>query len=117
LEQKLNSEGIETLHATADLLIVLTNVRCSMSKPTILVRDDTNLLVLLCYLISYDLYPVYLHPRPKFNQDICLDIDKLQEHLGDDVCRNTLFLNSILGCDTTSKVYGLGKGPALKGVP
>jgi len=41
----LNIAGIQTSHAIgdADLLIVLTAVRCSMSKHTVLVGDDTDL--------------------------------------------------------------------------
>ena len=79
-----------------------------------MVGDDTDLLVLLCYHTSHDSHPIYLQPRPKFNCDICWDIHKLQEYLGDGVCKNILFLHAILECDTTSKVYGLGKGTALK---
>ena len=116
LSRRMNSEGIETSHADADadLRIVLMAVQCSQSKPTILVGDDTDLLVLLCYHTSRDSHAIFLQPRPKFKRDICWDIHKLQACLGEDVCRNILFLHAILGCDTTSKVFGLGKGTALK---
>ena len=39
---------------------------------------------------------------------------KVKEQLGNDVCHNLLFIHAILGCDTTSRVYGIGKAPALK---
>ena len=44
LSHKLNIAGIQTSHAIgdADLLIVLTPVRCSMSRHTVLVGDDTD---------------------------------------------------------------------------
>lgn len=56
LSRKINSEGIETSHAVtnAELLIVFTAVRYSQSKSTILVGDDTELLVVLCNQTSYD---------------------------------------------------------------
>ena len=38
----------------------------------------------------------------------------MKEQLGDGVCHNLLFLHAILGCDTTSRVYGIGKVAALK---
>ena len=31
-----------------------------------------------------------------------------------EICNHILFLHSILGCDTTSRLHGLGKGNALK---
>ena len=39
---------------------------------------------------------------------------KVKEQLGDDVCHDLLFLHAILGCDTTSRVHGIGKAAALK---
>ena len=38
---------------------------------------------------------------------------KVTEQLGDDVCHDLLFLHAILGCDTTSRVHGIGKAAAL----
>ena len=34
--------------------------------------------------------------------------------LGTRVCENILFAHALLGCDTTSRVFGIGKGAALK---
>ena len=34
--------------------------------------------------------------------------------LGRNICTNLLFAHAILGCDTTSRVFSLGKGLALK---
>jgi len=36
------------------------------------------------------------------------------EALGRNICDNILFLHAILGCDTTSRFFSLGKGLALK---
>ena len=38
----------------------------------------------------------------------------LKEKLGQDVCNNILFIHAILGCDTTSRLHGIGKGTSLK---
>ncbi len=42
----------------------------------------------------------------------------LQEYLfidlGSNICKNILFIHAILGCDSTSRLFGLGKGLALK---
>ena len=37
-----------------------------------------------------------------------------EKGLGNAVCNNILFVHDILGCDTTSKLYGIGKGASLK---
>ena len=38
----------------------------------------------------------------------------LKEKLGEDVWNNILFIHAIRGCDTTSRVHGIGKGASLK---
>jgi hypothetical protein len=117
LSAKMNEAGIQTSHATgdADVLIVLTAVRSSMSRYTVLIGDDTDLLVLLCYHASAMSFPIYFQPRSKPHREaVSWDIHKLQGHLGADVCQNILFIHAILGCDTTSKLHGFGKGVGLK---
>ena len=42
------------------------------------------------------------------------DIKVTQNDLGADICNNILFIHAILGWDTTSRLYGLGKGLSLK---
>jgi len=109
----MNEAGIQTSHATgnADVLIVLTAVRSSMSRYTVLIGDDTDLLVLLCYHESAMSFPIYFQPH---REAVSWDIHKLQGHFGADVCQNILFIHAILGCDTTSKLPGYGKGVGLK---
>ena len=34
--------------------------------------------------------------------------------LGPDICKNILFLHAVLGCDTTSRLHGIGKGNSIK---
>ena len=41
-------------------------------------------------------------------------MEKVKEQLGKEVCRNLLFLQAITGCDTTSRLYGVGKATVLK---
>ncbi len=42
------------------------------------------------------------------------DIKAVKLALGSEICTNVLFLHVILGCDTTSHLYGIGKGASLK---
>ena len=42
------------------------------------------------------------------------DIKLCKKLLDKDICNNILFLHAILGCDTTSSFYSIGKGLSLK---
>ena len=77
--------------------------------------DNTDLLVLLCYHASPVPMPIYLQPRPRVQRETAFcDIHKLQNHLGDDVCQNILFIHAFFGCDTTSQLLGFVKDITLK---
>ena len=116
LSTVLQNVGCITHHANgdADLLIVKTAVESARMSTTVLVGDDTDLLVLLCYHASED--ELYFRPEPKANARgtrVWL-VKKAKEQLGKEVCRNLIFLHAITGCNTTSRLYGVGKATALK---
>ena len=100
----------------ADLLIVQEAVDSSTTTDTVLVGDDTDLLVLLCYHANLDSYNILFRPEPKKNtkNPKVWDIKAVKEALGPEICNSVLFLHAILGCDTTSHLYGIGKGASLK---
>ena len=119
LAEKFSSCGffVHHAHADADLLIVRTPLEYVQSMSTVVIGDDTDLLILLCY--HNDLqspFSVYLKPQPpKYSNNLRIwNIKCTQKKLGIDICRNILVLHAILGCDTTSRLFGLGKGMALK---
>ena len=80
-----------------------------------LVGDDTDLLVLLCYHSKADVNDLYFRQEPKANsrESRVWNMLKVKAELGPAVCRN-MFLHAILGCDTTSRPYGTGKPESLK---
>ena len=117
----LERHGCHTEHARADadLLIVQTAIvaAANMPKPTLLVADDTDILVLLCFHSPSTMTNIYLRPEPRVGMKKaprCWNIAVLRTILGPLVCNHMLFVHAILGCDTTSHIYGLGKGVALK---
>jgi 5'-3' exonuclease len=120
LGKKLEESHCEVLHASgdADLLIATTAVCSSSKSNTVLVGEDTDLLILLCYYFRKNTaHSLYLMSEPKkgsLNPRQYLDIGKVREALGDTVCENILFIHAYLGCDTTSRVFGIGKGTGLK---
>ena len=118
LSEALQNVGCITHHANgdADLLVVKTAVESARTSTTVLVGDDTDLLVLLCYHASEDGYDLFYRPEPKANtRDARVwHMKKVKEQLGKELCRSLLFLHAITGCDTTSRLYGVGKATALK---
>ena len=102
----------------ADILIVKTAVESVKVVNTVLIGDDTDLLILLCYhgdAIEKDLL---LKPEIKANtkKHKVWNIKKTQEILGKKICSRLLFVHALFGCDTTSRVFGIGKPVALKQV-
>ena len=118
LSSKLEMAGYTTIHAKgdADTLIVKTTTDCAKLATTVLVGDDTDLLVLLCYHADMHAKYIFFRPEPKANSTKCRvwDIKKTKNELGSHVCQVILFIHAILGCDTTSMLQGLGKATALK---
>jgi len=118
LSSCLSEHFFETLHASsdADVLIVKTAVGSTETNDTVLVADDTDLLVLLLYHADPDCHDLFFVPEPKSNakKRRVWNIKSAKLQLGNDICQNILFIHAILGCDTTSRVYGIGKGASLK---
>ena len=113
----LSEKGCEVIYADgdADVLIVQQAVSSAMKHSTILIGDDTDLLILLLHHALAVTFPIYLVSEPKKGKNgKTWDILKIVEVLGSNICHLLLFTHAILGCDTTSKPYGLGKGSALK---
>ena len=100
----------------ADLLIVQKAVQSASLMDTALVGGDTDLLILLCYHASLDSHNIFFRPEPKktAKKFKVWDIKDVKKQLGRGLCKNILFLHAVLGCDTTSQLYGIGKGTSLK---
>lgn len=110
--------GCSVFHADgdADFLIVQKALESAETNHTVVVGDDTDLLVLLIYHTKVESKDLYLMPEPKKNakQSKIWDIKDLKVQLHPAVCQHILFIHCFLGCDTTSRLHGIGKGAALK---
>ena len=107
--------------------MVKTAVESAQTNTAVLVGDDTDLLVprediypfllvLLCNHASKDVCDLYFRPEPKANARVTRvwHMKRVKDQLGSEVCTNLLFLHAITGCDTTSRLSGVGKATALK---
>ena len=118
LSEELQKKNCQTHHASgdADLLIVLKAIQSATTTNTVLVGDDTDLIVLLCYHASLDSHDLLFRPEPKktTRKPRTWNIKAIKQRLGPEVCNHILFMHAFLGCDTTSHLFGIGKGTSLK---
>ena len=120
LSTKLREQHIEVLQADddADLLIAQTALNSAKDRPTIVVGEDTDVLVLLLYHIQNYHQKVIYHSAKHSQGKACRiwDINKTAKLHGETTCRLLPFVHAVTGCDTTSRLFGLGKAVALKKV-
>lgn len=118
LSKKLTEEGFETHTAQgdADLLIALKTIELSVTSPTVLHGEDTDLLVLLLHYNKETSHNIYLSPKAKKNaKSVKLwDIKKTKKALGPNIANYILFVHAFLGCDTTSRINGASRPQFLK---
>ncbi len=117
LSDKLERAGWSTEHAKheANVLIVQTALASARTRDTVLIGDDTDLLVLLLYhadMTANELFLVSVSKQATKSRRVWC-IKQSKELLGRQICDHLLFVHGILGCDTTSRLFGLGKGLAV----
>jgi len=116
LIQSFNTCGITTYQSVsdADVDIVSVAIRCASAGtgPVTVYCDDTDVLSMLLYHRSEDMAEIFFLSQGKKNKtsDKCIKIRLLQEKLGFEMCRQILTLHALGGCDTTSAIFGFGKG-------
>ena len=105
--------GYQVKHASADAdtLIAKTAIDAVQDQNVTLVADDTDLLCLLLFHLSVNA-PYRLTMKTKSARQY--DIKLLKESLGVEMCRHILFAHAITGCDTTSRIHGIGKPTVMK---
>ena len=117
LSDHLQKKNCETFHSQgdADLLIVQKAVESCKSRNTVLVGDDTDLLILLIYHANIESNDLFFKPEAKKStkNPRVWNIKTVKQSLGPSMSLHILFIHAILGCDTTSRLYGIGKGVAL----
>ena len=118
---KLQASGCTVIHAEedADRLIVETAVESPFNHPTIVIADDTDVLILLIHYAPTLFQGLFLQNCRRMTSKkhgSVLNILQVRKDLGEDVCRHILFAHALLGCDTTSGIFGLGKAMTLEKV-
>ena len=103
----------------ADVLVGQKATESATSNDTVLVDDDTDLLILHCCNSKSTNCELYLRPEPKSSSQRaawCWNINQVQRVLDVQICDSLLLEHALLGYDATSRVFGIGKPEALKKV-
>ena len=120
LSEFLVSNGIRTEHAEADADVMIANTGIALAEnyPTIIIGEDTDILVLLLFHSSTNTTLHYKSDQSnrRANTLKVWDISKTKKLLGDQLCHVLPVIHAITGCDTTSRLFGIGKGLVLKKV-
>ena len=86
-------------------------------KQTIVISDDTDLLVLMIYHFRDDMNVLYLSSETSARSKKAVqytNISTLTKKLSPRITKHLLFAHAWSECDTTSAIFGHGKGEILK---
>ena len=99
--------------ADADFLIAMKTIESAENVDTVLMGEDTDLLVLLLYHAKCEHKQIFSMPEKSSKLRIWI-IKESKEKLGTFRCKHILFLHAFRGADTTSCIYGFGKAALIK---
>lgn len=107
---QMRQRGCEVMQAEGDADVEIAKAAIAMSafKSTTLVGEDTDLLVLLLYHVVVSKC-TELYFRSDKAKSSAYNIKVIKQVLGEAACNDLLFLHAFTGCDSTSRVFGIGK--------
>lgn len=117
LVQKMRTKGYTVLQAESDadtLIVTAALDQIKLKNPTVVIGQDTDLLVLLTALAHTDVKELWFMRPGKCNTSpTTFNIQKEKQNMGE-TCEVLLLAHAITGCDTTSAFYKKGKVRGLK---
>lgn len=111
ISEELKQAGCKVLISDedADVDIVRAAVQQSTTTDTTVICEDTDILILLLHHASSKEHVIYMRSDINKKQRHTYNIKKLKILFGEDICRSLLFIHAFTGCDTTSRIFGVGK--------
>lgn len=114
LSQKLEEAGCMVLSTIEDVNVFIAQTAVSMSytKTTVVIGEEANLLVLMCFYANAENCQLYLrsYKKHKAKSARLWNITETHLLLGEDNLRHLLFVNAFGGCQSTSHIFGIGEG-------
>lgn len=99
--------------ADADVDITRIAVASAQTASTTLIGEDSDLFVLLLHYTDSTISNELYFRSDKLAMVHVYDIKLLCTILGSVLCRQILFIHAFTGCDTSSRIHGVGKPTAL----
>ena len=95
----------------SDVDIVHAAVSSSENATTTAIGEDTDLLILLLYHAKNGGFKLYYRSDIRRGQspNPVYDIHSIQSLLGNDTCKYLLFVHAFTCCDSTSRIFSIGK--------
>ena len=115
MSEAMKSNGIEVDHVTgdADQLIAERAIDAAVTETTQVIGEDTDIFQLLISQLIPDSKGLYMITEKQNAKHPILDMKTIRSNLGDECTKFLPVVHAMRGCDTTSELYGIGKGTAM----
>ena len=116
LSNAMEEKQIKVLHAKgdADQLIAKTAIDYAEKYTTQVIGEDTDIFQLLVSQLKPNSKDLYMITDKQNAKHPFLDITDIKHNLGHEIASCLPGLHAISGCDTTSKLFGIGKSTVMK---
>jgi hypothetical protein len=118
LAQHLRDLKLQIKQSTGDADTDIVAVAIDIARqrtPVVVYAEDTDILALLLYHWQPSMAPIFIKSDGKARTPgKCIDISRLQNHIGPAACQQILVFHAFGGCDTTSAIFRHGKGKLFK---
>ena len=100
IKERMKQKGCDVIQAEGDADVEIVKAATCMSafRPTSLIGEDTDLVLLLFHTDVSKCTALYFRSNKVLKQVHC-----------EAVCNDLLFLHAFTGCDSVSRVFGIGK--------
>ena len=107
---RMQQKGCDVIQAEGDADVDIAKAAINMSamRPTTLIGEDTDLLVLLLFHTDVSKCTELYFLSDKVKSHV-YNIKVLKQVLGEAVCYDLLFLHAFTGCNSVSRVIRIGK--------
>jgi len=106
--------------ADTEIVSVALRLASAATDPVAVVAEDTDIIVLLLYHWQSTMSDVFVYSEGNSNRGQknvagkCISIRAVQHKISTDICHMLPAVHAFGGCDSTSAVFGHGKGTLLK---
>jgi len=106
--ETFKANGIDCVNAPtdADVMVAKKGIEHARETVTYVIGEDTDLLVLLCHYAERGMNDLYFKSSKEGGK--CWHINSVAEALGESIYRALPVVHALCGCDTTSRLCGIG---------